>query len=581
MIITLLILALLLGLFIWDKFSPDSVVLVAIILLVALGVLTPNEAFQGFGSDFIIMLSAIFIISAVLQYNGVMDFFARKFIGIKVTSYPIIILLLMIPVGLLSSLMNNTTLTTIMLLPVLQFAKEKNIAPSKLLMPLAFASLLGGTCSLIGTSTNVVGSNFLTQNGYAAIGFFEFFPIGIVLLVFCSLIMAIGGKYFLPERKSEIAETKSEVAINHQYFSSFHFSAFESDEIIMLKEFCKANNININYTTNLQTEKQSDILSKVEQIIFIKADKNGILSFIKKFNKKILSISELKEQDNIFELLVLPNSFAVNTTIKDIAFKNKTGLEVISIYRKNHPFADRVKRTIIFPGDILVCKGTDEEITQIQTENDFVVLNQLDKAPKNPPDLKKGFISLAIFGVAILLGTFKVLPISIAFLTSLLFILSFNVLPAEKIYSSINWRLIIVIGGMSAFGVALDKTGANLFLSNHLSTLLVGFSPSIVLLILMVVTVLLTQPMSNAAAALVTLPIAIQTAKNFNSDPRAFAIAIIISASISMITPFEPASLLVLNPGRYKVNDFFAIGGLLTLACLIITLLMVGLIYKI
>lgn len=580
MLTTLLILALLLGLFVWDRFSPDSVVLVAIILLVALGVLTPNEAFQGFGSDFIIMLSAIFIISAVLQYNGVMDFFAQKFISINVKSYPIIVLLLMIPVGLLSSLMNNTTLTAIMLLPVLQFAKEKQIAPSKLLMPLAFASLLGGTCSLIGTSTNVVGSNFLSLNGYDPIVFFEFFPIGIVLLLFCSLIMALGGKYFLPDRKSENEEIKSDVKVNHQFFSSFHLSALAKEEVNELKEFCTASAIKIDHTTNLRNIRLTDIAINSEQIIYINANKNSILAFIKKFNDKILSISELKEKDNIFELLVLPNSFAVNTSLKDIDFKNKTGLEVISIYRKNHLFENRLKRTVIFSGDILVCKGSDEEVTQIQTENDFVVLNQINTKHKNLPDLKKGFISLAIFGVAILLGTFKILPISIAFLTSLLFILSFNVLPAEKIYSSINWRLIIVIGGMSAFGAALEKTGANLFLSNHLTSLLVGYSPSIVLLILMLVTVLLTQPMSNAAAALVTLPIAIQTAKNFNSEPRAFAIAIIISASISMITPFEPASLLVLNPGRYKVKDFFAIGGLLTLICLLIVLFMIDLIYK-
>lgn len=581
MIITFLILILLLGLFIWDKYSPDSVVLVAIILLVLLGVLTPNEAFQGFGTDFIIMLSAIFIISAVLQYNGVMDFFAQKFIGLKITSYPLIIILLMIPVGLLSSLMNNTTLTAIMLLPVLKFAKEKNILPSKLLMPLAFASLLGGTCSLIGTSTNVVGSNFLKQNGYDEIGFFEFFPIGIVLLIFCSVILAFGGKYLLPNRSRDLTALNTNIEINHQFFSSFHLAVLDEDNIVKLKDFCTKNNILINYTTDLDNRKQAGIVAGKEQIIYIEANKDVILTFIKKFHQIILSISELKEQDKVFELLVLPNSFIVNTTISEVAFKNKTRLEVISIYRKNHPFSDRVKRTIISPGDILFCKGTQKEIAKIESENDFVVLNQLQNTHSNRPDLKRGFFSLAIFGVAILFGTFNILPISIAFLASLLLILSFNVLPAEKIYSSINWRLIIVIGGMNAFGVALDKTGANQFISNQLTSLFVGFSPTIVLFILMILTVVLTQPMSNAAAALITLPIAIQTAKNFQSDPRAFAIAIILSASISMITPFEPASLLVLNPGKYKVKDFFIIGGILTLACLIIIISLLKYLYKI
>jgi di/tricarboxylate transporter len=170
---------------------------------------------------------------------------------------------------------------------------------------------------------------------------------------------------------------------------------------------------------------------------------------------------------------------------------------------------------------------------------------------------------------------------SIAFLSAVLLSMSFKVLPPDVIYTKVDWRLIILIGGMSAFGVAIEKTGTDIYIANLITTLLSGASPLILLFIFMVVTVLLTQPMSDAAAALVILPIGIRTAAEIDVDPRSFAIAIILSASISMITPFEPASLLVLGPGKYKISDFFKIGGILTLLGLLIILFMVDLLYKI
>ena len=161
---------------------------------------------------------------------------------------------------------------------------------------------------------------------------------------------------------------------------------------------------------------------------------------------------------------------------------------------------------------------------------------------------------------------------SIAFLAGALLIASLNIIPSRAVYNKVDWRLIILIGGMTAFGTAVKKTGADQFLAS-LITANLSFAPnSVICLAFMLITVALTQPMSNAAAALVVLPVALQTALDVGADPRSFCIAVILSASISMITPFEPASLLVLNPGRYKISDFFKIGGPLTLLCLMIIL---------
>jgi di/tricarboxylate transporter len=173
----------------------------------------------------------------------------------------------------------------------------------------------------------------------------------------------------------------------------------------------------------------------------------------------------------------------------------------------------------------------------------------------------------------------EILPISIALLLAIMLMIALNIIPTQEVFSSVDWRLIILIGGMSAFGVAVTKTGIDTALASFLLENFASINALLLMFIFMVLTVLLTQPMSNAAAALVMLPIGLQTANSFGIDPRGFAIAIILSASISMITPFEPASLLVFKPGGYKVKDFFRIGGFLTICCLFIILFMVNQMY--
>ncbi|MBK9110074.1 MAG: anion permease [Saprospiraceae bacterium] len=170
---------------------------------------------------------------------------------------------------------------------------------------------------------------------------------------------------------------------------------------------------------------------------------------------------------------------------------------------------------------------------------------------------------------------------SISFLSAVLLSMSFKVLPTDVVYSKVDWRLIILIGGMTAFGTAIKQTGGDVYLANQITTIFSGANNVLILLAFMILTVLLTQPMSNAAAALVILPIALQTANSIGADPRSFAVAIILSASISMVTPFEPASLLVLGPGRYKISHFFKIGGVLTVIGLFIILLMIRYLYRI
>jgi di/tricarboxylate transporter len=277
--------------------------------------------------------------------------------------------------------------------------------------------------------------------------------------------------------------------------------------------------------------------------------------------------------------MVLPSSFVAGSTLKGSNFMQKTGLTPIGIFRKGHHFTSNLFRTKVKTGDILIVEGPQDDIMHVRHQNSFIVLTQHGKV--GLPNLKKGFIALGIFALCVITATVGLLPTSIAFLSGVLLTMSFKVLPPDVVYAKVDWRLIILIGGMTAFGTAIRETGGDVFLAGLITDLFSGASNLYILLGFMILTVLLTQPMSNAAAALVVLPIALETAHALGADQRSFCIGIILSASISMVTPFEPASLLVLGPGNYKISHFFKIGGVLTVICLGIILFMMEMLYEV
>lgn len=571
MILVLSIIVLLIVCFTINKFPPDSIVLVALIVLVAGGILTPTEAFKGYGSDFIIMLSSIFIISAALQHNGIIEYLSNKINYAYLKGYFITVLVMMIFVGILSAFMNNTTITALMIIPIMGYCTKTNQLPSKYLMPMAFASMLGGTCTLIGTSTNIAGNNFLIANGMESIGMFEFMPIGITLLVICSLAFGIFGKKYLPENNLGLD-------LNNDYERLFYTQINIKKHLHLnarsIKEL-KIDNVLIMARVDSDFfELEENYILNSNDTIFIKASTINLKFFLEK--NQIFSIDE---KSIVAEIMVLPTSFLNNNTLKESEFQQQTQLNVLGIFRKNYTFTKKLTEIEIKTGDIIIVCGDELSLKHLQEENDFIILSKQNH--NRLPNLKKGFISLSIFLTAIIVGSLKIVPMSIAFLSALLVMLSFKVLPAETIYKRVDWRLIILIGGMTAFGVAIKKTGADVFLAHLIQSILPNDNPLIILFSFMLLTVVLTQPMSNAAAALVVLPIALQTANNINANPRSFAIAIILSASISMVTPFEPASLLVMGPGKYKISDFLKIGGLLTLVSLLIILTMVNLLFGI
>jgi di/tricarboxylate transporter len=565
-------------LFALERISVDITTLLLLIGLTATGILTPEEAFSGFSNDIIVILVSIFVLSGALQQTGIVDTIGARLDRMAGGSTNRLLLALMTIVGGISAFMNNTTATAIFVPPTVGVARKWKVSPSKLLMPLAYASILGGTCTLIGTSTNMAVSGFIAKSGMKPLGFFEITPLGLIMLGCGIAYMFLVGKRLLPDYKEE--SLTDEFAI-HEYLSEIvvvpnsHLigqKVFESDlakmdfRILALirsrKKLLPTSRSRIEEGDVLLVEGKAEELMKIKKTagIEIKADLK-------------LGDPDLQSDDiKLAEALVMPRSDLIGRTLKEINFRQRYGMVTLAIYRHRQSLRSKIGDVRFQLGDLLLLQGTRERLNFLRRSTDLWVLEELNPALYRS---RKGLYTISFFAAAILVGGIGWLPLSVALLSAAVLTVLSGSITLDEAYESIDWRLVILIAGMTSFGVAMQKTGAAELLADWIVAGLEPYGITVILAGFFVVTILLTQPMSNAAAALVVLPIALNTAQRLGVNERTFAVAIMLAASVSFIAPFEPSCILVYAPGRYKFLDFVKTGVGLTILLTVIALIFI------
>jgi di/tricarboxylate transporter len=550
-----------------EKISVDIVTLMLLVALVLGGVLTPKEAFSGFSDEIIILLGSIFVIGAVMRDTGVLDLLGRSLtraLGTKITP---LTGGMMGGVSLISAFMNNTTVTAMLLGPVMGLARQIGVSNSRLLMPLAFASIMGGTCTLIGTSTNVAVSGYMEKVGLGAVGMFELTPIGVLLVVAGTLTMLLVGLRWLPDRAGEGVEAAplrqylAEVVIlqgspligQEIHRSDFSVLGFQVLKIVRL-------GMEVEATPHERIEAGDLVLVAgiVEDLIKIKKIEG--LDILEDLSLRGAGFD--LDGAGIAEVVLTPKSSLVGTTLRESNFRQRSGLSVLAIHRGAQVVTKHPGDVSLLAGDVLLIQGSLERMRTSEENGEVVILTKHDH---NSKAQAKGLLILAAFALAVLVGSAGWAPISIALLSVAIIAVLTKSISLDSVYENIDWRLLILIGGMTAFGQAMGNSGAAQLLASAITESLGGLGPHAVLAGFCLLTVLLTQPMSNAAAALVTLPVALQTAVQMGVNARPFAIGVMLSASISMLTPFEPSCILVYGPGKYRFADFLKIGGIITL----------------
>jgi di/tricarboxylate transporter len=561
--------------FAMERLTVDVITLLLLMGLVITGILTPLEAFAGFSNDIIIILASIFVISGALQQSGIMDTVAARLYLFARGSRNRLLLAVMVIISAISSFMNNTTATAIFIPPVMGVAKSANISPSKILMPMAFASILGGTCTLIGTSTNVAVSGFMSRSGMQPLGLFEITPIGLILLSVGIIYLLLIGQRLLPNYAEEslteeydIREYLSEVVVpaDSTLIGQKIYDSELSQMGFRILEVLRGDTKFIpDATTFIKSEDVMLVEGKIADLMKVRETADIEI----RPERKLLDESLQTDVIRMAEVIVTPQSDLIGKTIKEVNFRLRYGMIVLAFNRHGRLVTEKVGNIPLRMGDLLLIQGPTDQLEYVRRHPDMWVLEEVRPSLKRS---RKGIQILACFAAAIIIGGVGWLPLSIAFLGAAILVILLKTITIEEAYEFINWKLIILIGGMTAFGVAMEKTGAAEFLAKWLVEGLEPFGIRIVLAGLFVLTILLTQPMSNAAAALVVLPIAIQTAQKLGANQRSFAIAIMLAASISFIAPFEPACILVYGPGKYKFMDFIRTGVLLTFILMLVVL---------
>ena len=568
-VLGLLVVALVL--FAWEVLSVDvAALLILLAVTVPPGLLTPQEALAGFGSETILVLIALFVLTAGLARTGVIERLGRRIATLAGGRPAVLTRTILVSATALSSFISNTVTTAVMLPVAIGSARRAKISVSKILMPLAFASILAGAVTLIGTTTNLVVSGEMVRHGLDPIGFFEMAPVGLGITLVGLAYLAFVAPRLVPDRTG--------VEVVERYGLRTFFSevilppgsslAGKSLEEARLAESTDLHVVGIRRGRAKLLSPRSSTALMEGDVILVEGRAEDILSVKDAGGVEIRSDFELSDPDlvsdevRMVEAMVLPRSGLAFRTLARSRFRRQTGLAVLGIHSGGRPTGVRALSTRrLEPGDVLLLQGRSEDFERIDRD-DLLLLE--DRSGHHPRSFRAG-IAAVTFATAAAVAASGLLPLSIAFLAGVPVLILTRCLTPQEAYESVDWRLLVLIGSMMAFGAALQKTGA----ADYLAGLMVaGLSPMggrAILAGFFILTVILTQPMSNQAAALVALPIAFQVALQTQLDPRALAMGIAFAASCSFLTPLEPACLLVYGPGNYRFLDFVRAGSPLTL----------------
>jgi di/tricarboxylate transporter len=577
-ILLMIIILAALVLFSIETLPADVIALGVMLALILTGILPANLAFEGFGSDTAIMILGLLILTAALVRTGVVQLLSRQILRRVSDNHGQLFWVLTGTAGLLSGFLSNTATAAFFTPMTIGLSRKLKINPSKLLMPMAFSTILASSVTLVGTSTNVVISGLMTQQGMKPLGMFELPPVGIPILVIGLLYLFFIGRHLIPVRDSEQDGLQKEILSYCSEFKLTEDSPWDGKtlaEIGLGKEY-DLNVLRIQKEPGYHVEPRANTILKKGDRVLVEGNRDDLVALedqdFVKFTGEFGEDGEIAKDLSMAEVIVLPGSPLVGRTLWGLDFRDRYKLQVLGINRKGETIRRRISRTRLQVGDQLLLQSDPDTINSLGSNNNFrIVSGKLDILPET----EKAPLSLAIFGVVILLVSFNVLSLPVGVMLGALAALVTRCITPIEAYRRVNWSAWLLISCMLALGRAMEVSGLAALVADQIVDLIGGTNPVLILGAFFLLSLLLTQPMSNQAAAVVIIPIAIQTAAQLSLNARTFAVMIAVGASCSFITPLEPACLMVYGPGNYRFFDFVRVGFLLTLLIFGIAILMV------
>lgn len=586
---TLIVLALTILMFIVGKIRSDIVALCALTTLMILGILTPTEALSGFSSTVIIMMVGLFVVGGAILQTGLAKAISQKIMRLAGGSDTAMFLLVVLVTAFIGAFVSNTGTVALMMPIVVSMCTQAGTRPAKLLMPLAFASSMGGMLTLIGTPPNLVIQDSLTQAGYTPLGFFSFAPVGLICIVVGIIVMLPLTRWVLYKKSGTSNKKKGRGKTLDELVEEYHldngvrrYTITEQSEakgksvaeldlrnrfgisiVEIRNERADRSGIIRNVTQSLATP---DRILESGDIIYIMGEEKRMDDFARKMKMKKLDRGNIGFYElGISEMVLIPESRLIGTKLRDSGFREKYSINVLAVKRNSNYMMDHLAEVKLQSGDMLLVQGTWDSITRVaKTENDWVVLGQPEKqAQEVTLDYKAPLAALIMVAMvaAMVFDFIPIAPVTAVMLAGLLMVLCGCFRNVEAAYNTINWESIVLIAAMMPMSIALEKTGTSAVISHSLVSSLGVMGPTALLCGLYFTTSLLTMFISNTATAVLMAPIAMTSAVEIGASPYPFLFAVTLGASMCFASPFAtPPNALVMHAGEYKFSDYVKVG---------------------
>ena len=559
-------------LFIKEYFSIDVTALIILSCFFGLGYLTPSEAVSGFSNPAVITIGLLFILSSAIQKTGLLEYIVVTINRLVQSSKTIGLAAYYFTISIASSLINNTAIVAIFMPITIRLAHTYKVSPSKMLIPLSYAAILGGTLTLVGTSTNLlVNSIYMSYEGAHPLGMFEFFKYGFIILIIGTAYLLFIAPKLIPSRTTTSSLTKS-----------YHLGGYLTEMKIragsvLIGKSCFDRSINQNYDVTvldiIRNEKHivKDIrrtILKEDDILFVRGTLDNFIRMkevegVALLTDEKLTQSELEQEDNeLVECLLTDDSDLVGKSLMSTNFRQIYGAFILAIRREGDIFRKKIAHMKLRAFDTLLVYGPSKKIASLSSLGNFIVLGKVEARL-----IKEKFwwVSIYVVLISIFFAAIGYIPIMKGAFISVIILLALKIISAQESYQSIHWQVIFLIAALIPIGIVIQKTGTADWIGDNISNFISLFStelqPYILLATIYFITMVLTEISSNVATAIIMVPIAIAVSNQLGLESRPFVFTVAFAASSSFITPIGyQTNLMVYGPGGYKFSDYIRVG---------------------
>lgn len=619
--LVLLILIVAVVLFVTEWLRVDVVALGVVVALMLTGSLSTAEALAGFSNSAVLTIAALFIVGGAVMQTGLAGMIGRRVLQVAGTGQMRLTIILMIAVALMSSFMSDTGTVAVLLPAVVILARSAKIPPSKLLIPLAYGSLLGGASTLIGTPPNIIVSDLLRENGLQPFSFFSYTPIGLILIVLGLGYVAFLGRRLLPDRRVEvdtqpyktpeelvdlyrlpdnlyrlrirrasplIGETLVSAQLGQRYgVTVLDILRREEPRPVLQLVWGRQRETERPSPTYISITPQPETKLELDDVLLVQGEADTITQMAARWNLGVRPAREdedaqglLNEEVGVAEVLIPPRSSMVGKTLVEARFGSVYKLTVLGLTGPGTKGKLDIKNTPLRFGDILLVQGPWKQIAELKRQRqDFVVMGQ-PEAMMGAPNRPKAAIALAILLGMVVILVVDLLPIATASLLAALLMVLTGCLTMDDAYRAIDWKSIVLVAGMLPMSTALEKVGLVDVAARGLVDTLGQIDALAVLAGLFLLTSLFTQVLSNTATTVVVAPVALAAANNLGVTPHAFLMAVALAASMAFATPVaSPVNTLVMGAGDYRFGDYIKVGVPLILIALVTAVLLLPVLF--